>query len=212
MGRTYYYEGLPGFVVDWNSIDRNTGRQIDWGLVGDNYRSTAFTVTMAAEATATAESLTVEPLPGVVKAGTLLRFGLGEYAYVIEDAAAGAEALTVEAIPATIESGDTATVPGHGAKSIPAGTMMAELASGKIIPRANSSPDTATCLLMATASEKDGIGSGNLAYGCIVGGVIYQNLLPDYNHASFVTWRGELDDASVGTGWTWETYADNSGA
>jgi hypothetical protein len=212
MGRTYHYDSLPGFVVDWHSINRNSGRQIDWGLVGDNYRSTAFTVTMAAEATATATSLTVDPLPGAVPAGTLLRFWAGEYAYVTEAAAAGDEALTVEAIPATIENGDTATVPGTGAKSIPAGTMMAELASGKIIPRANSSPDTATCLLMASASEKDGITPGNLAYGCIVGGVIYENLLPDYNHASFVTWKGELDNPSVGTGWTWETYADNSGS
>ena len=213
MGRTYTYDSLPGFVVDPHSINRNSGRQIDWDAVGEGYRSTAVLVTMAAEATATATSLTVDPLPGAVKAGTLLRFGAGEYAYVTTDAAAGAEELVVEAIPATIEDGDTATVPGDGDKSIPAGTIMAELSSGKLIPRASvTASETSTCILATTAAENDGIGNGNLAYGCIVGGVIYENLLPDYTHASYATWKGELDNPSVGTGWTWETYEDDSGS
>lgn len=211
MGRTYHNDGLPGFVVDWNSIDRNPGRQIDWEAVGATYRSTAFTVTANGVAAQGATAITVDALPQPVKAGTILRFGASEFAYVTTDAAAGATSLTVEALVNAIEDNDEAIVAGNGDKSIPSGTIMAQLASGKLIPRASvTGAETATCILMATATERDGIGSGNPAYGCIIGGAIYQNLLPDFNHASFATWQGEL--ANVGTGWHWETYADNSGS
>lgn len=213
MGRTTYYDSLPGFVADYNSMDRNSGRQINWDAVGGEYSSTAFYVTSNGGAAQGATSMTVDALPGAVKAGTILRFGVSEFAYVDTDAAAGATSLSVEALVNAVEDNDTALVQGNGAKSIPAGTIMAELSSGKLIPRASvTGSETSTCLLLTTASEKDGIESGNPAYGCVVGGVIYQNLLPDYSNANFATWKGELDNPSVGTGWTWETYADDSGS
>lgn len=213
MGRTTYYDSLPGFVADWDSIDRNSGRQIDWDQVGNAYRSTAFTVKANGAAAQGATSITVDALPGALKAGTILKFGTAEFAYLTADAAAGATSLTVEALVNGIEDNDEAVFAGDGAKSIPAGTIMAQLSGGKLIPRASvTGSETSTCILASTASEKDGIGSGNQAYGGIVGGVIYQNLLPDYSHASFATWKGELDEPSVGTGWAWETYADDSGS
>ena len=213
MGRTTHYDSLPGFVVDWNSVNRNNGRQIDWDLVGNSYRSTAFTVKANGAAAQGATSITVDALPGALKAGTILRFGASEFAYLTADAAAGETSITVEALVNGIEDNDEAVFAGDGVKSIPAGTMMAQLSSGKLIPRASvTGAETSTCILMSTAAQSDGVGSGNPAYGGIVGGVIYQNLLPDFNHASFATWKGELDDASVGTGWTWETYADDSGS
>lgn len=213
MGRTTYYDSLPGFVVDQESIARNSGRQIDWDAVGEGYRSSAFTVTANVTSAQGATALTVDALAGPLKAGTILRFGTSEFAYLTADAAAGATSLAVEALVNAIEDNDEAIYAGTGDKSIPAGTIMAELSSGKLIPRASvTGSETSTCILLATAAENDGIGSGNLAYGCIVGGVIYQNLLPDYSHASFATWKGELDNPSVGTGWTWETYADDSGS
>ena len=213
MGRETYYDSLPGFVVDQESINRNSGRQINWDLVTEGYRSSAFTVTADVTSAQGATTLTVVELPGPVKAGSILRFGASEFAYVTVDAAAGDVEITVEALVNAIEDTDTAIHAGTGDKSIPAGTIMAELSSGKLIPRASvTGSETSTCILLAAAAENDGIGSGNLAYGCVVGGVIYQNLLPDYSHASFATWKGELDNPSVGTGWTWETYADDSGS
>lgn len=213
MGRTYTYDSLPGFVVDPHSINRNSGRKIDWDAVGEGYRSTAFTVKANGAAAQGATSITVDALPGALKAGTILRFGTAEFAYLTADAAAAATSLTVEALVNGIEDNDEAIYAGTGDKSVPAGTIMAELSSGKLIPRASvTASETSTCILATTAAENDGIGNGNLAYGCIVGGVIYENLLPDYTHASYATWKGELDNPSVGTGWTWETYEDDSGS
>lgn len=213
MGRTYTYDSLPGFVVDPHSINRNSGRQIDWDAVGEGYRSSAFTVKANVTSAQGATALTVDALPGPLKAGTILRFGASEFAYLTADSAAGDTSLDVEALVNAIEDNDEAIYPGTGDKSIPAGTIMAELSSGKLIPRASvTASETSTCILATTAAENDGIGNGNLAYGCIVGGVIYENLLPDYTHASYATWKGELDNPSVGTGWTWETYEDDSGS
>lgn len=139
--RATYNDSLPGFVADWNSISRNSGRQIDW----DDVR-------MVDE----------------------------------ED-----EAIT----------------------TIPAGTIMAQSESGKLVPRAviaAEDDETATCILLTAAHKSDGIGSGIAAYGCLVGGVLYANLLPDAENADFADWQVELADAS--TGFAWETYADDSGS
>lgn len=134
MGRTTYNDGLPGFIADWNSISRNTGRQIDWE----------------------------------------------------DDRVVDAEVT-----------------------SIPAGTIMAEVDNNKVIPRSlvgAEDDETATCILLTAANKAEGIGSGNAAYGCLVGGVMYLNLLPDADHVDLMSWLNELGPA--GTGFAWETYQD----
>jgi len=89
---------------------------------------------------------------------------------------------------------------------------MGELASGLIKPMADvvtvGGSETATSLLETNAIE--GAESDALTgHGQIVGGAIYQNLLPENAHGSFATWITSLEVAGVGMGWVWETYADN---
>lgn len=209
MPRTTYGDaGFPGFVADHHSVDRNGGRQIDWTLVGDKYRKDAVLVKANGAAAATDTAITVDALAGPIPIGTLLWFGSGEFAKLTAAAAAGATSLTVEALVNGIEDNDEAYY-GTLGKVIKAGTIMAQLASGKTIPRAAvTGAETATAILETAALERDE--SVGVGYGHIVGGVIYQNLLPDFGHASFATWKGELTAAGVGTGFSWLTYADNT--
>jgi hypothetical protein len=111
MGWTTHYNSVPVFVADWESIDRNTGRQIDWTRVPETYvTGTNYTITTGAQAAAAATSITVTALPIALPTGTVLNFtGTGEFARLTAPAAAGATSLAVEALDAQIESGDTAT-------------------------------------------------------------------------------------------------------
>lgn len=217
MGWTTEYDDALPFVANEHSLQRAPGRQIDWTQVPDSFGGDAFTVTADGGESAAATSITVDALPGDIPSGALLYFGeAGEFARLTAPASEGDTSLTVEALPNAIEDNDEATYyPGKEAKRIPAGTIMAALASGKLIPRsAVTGAETATHILEASANEEDLVGDlggdNHPGYGVIVGGVIYENLLPDFSDANFATWQGELEAAGVGTGWVWETYADDT--
>lgn len=208
MWKTHYEKTLP-FVANEHSLVRAPGRQIDWVAVGDGYGGDAFTVTLDAAAEVDDDTLTVVALPGPIPAGAVLYFGADKFARVTAAADAGDTELAVEELVTAIADESTATYyPGRMSKSIPAGTIMAELSNGKIVPRAGSGSDTATCILESTAVEGDT--TGHAGYGVIVGGAIFSNLLPDAGHASFDTWIGELETAGVGTGYHWATYGDDT--
>lgn len=283
MGRTTKTGSSPGFVADWGSVARNSGRQIDWtklGLFFEGQRYTVkasadaapgavsisvdalpvalpldtilnfggydqVTVTLSAQANAAATSLAVTALSGPIPSGTILNFtGAGEFALTTADAAAGATSITVEALDAQIESADTAVFEGgtiqarltaaaakaatsitvddlqfkvadnaeayyspEGSKVIKSGTIMAELSGGKIIPRkAVTASETAIGFLVGDAEEnaKQDSLSG---FGLIIGGVIYEDLLPDRDESGFATWITELKTA--GPGLRLETYSDS---
>lgn len=212
MGWTSYYEEVLPYVANEHSLVRGPGRQIAWASVPESFGRDAFQVTTSAQANAAATSISVDALEGDIPAGTMLFFGqAGEYARLTADADAGDTSLTVEALPAQIESGDSATYnPGASTKMIPAGTVMAELASGQIVPRsAVTGAETATHILESTAVYGDE--TGGAGYGVIVGGAIFENMLPDYADGEpWDTYKGELETAGVGTGWHWSTYADNT--
>lgn len=92
-----------------------------------------------------------------------------------------------------------------GVKQIKAGTPMAQLASGKIVPYANRpGTETAIGLLYSTAIEglESHAGSG---YGVIIGGVVFENLLPEALSGGIKT-----DLQAAGTGFAFQTYADSS--
>jgi hypothetical protein len=93
-----------------------------------------------------------------------------------------------------------------GKKTVKSGTVMVATASGKIVPRANrAGAETAIGLLFGTATE--GQPSHSLSgYGVIIGGVIYENLLPEGVPAAAV--KTELDGA--GTKFAWQVYADTT--
>lgn len=178
-----------------------------------------FTVTLDGGVTTTDTSATVLALPDTVKAGTILDFGAGEYLEVTADAAAGATTLTVSSALANIADTSTATVTGasiptasvayiegSGGKTVEAGTVLSHQATSKAVPRSTVTDATpATCILLSTV-HSDGDMS-KVGHGAIVGGVIYENLLPDYSNADFATFKTEL--ASAGTGYSWQTYTDN---
>lgn len=203
--RTNFVNSMPGFVVDWATIVKNSGRQVDWTKVGLEYTDGGFVVQMNGAAIATAVSLTVDPLKGPVKAGTLLNFtGPGEVAVVTTDAALGATTIAVEPLDAAIEDNDTATVPGTGKKKVPAGTPMAEDATNhKIFPRTATAAATG---LLATDALEDDRSAALTGYGVLVGGVIYQNLLPVTLDSTMKT---ELQATGTSTGFYWETYEDD---
>ena len=282
-----HYPSTPPFVADWNSIARNSGRQIDWDVVPETYKNgteytvqvndadaaqgdttlgvdalavalpagtvldfgtlaaDAYTVTTGAQANAAATSITVTALTVAIPAGTILDFsGTGEYAKVTADAAVGATSLTVEALDAQIESGDTASYPGvaqrqlvklsaaaaatatsvtvypltgpivdnatatyvtgsTGQKEIVAGTVMCQLSSGKIVPRVVRPGSEEARGLLMTSAQEDNRADAKTGYGMIVGGVIYEDLLPE----TITSYKTELE--TNGTSWVWETYSDS---
>lgn len=209
MTRTTWYDSIPGFVADSASIQRNNGRQIDWAQVPDKYRTSSVLVELDGAVDVDDTTIAVQALSAAVPAGTLLHFGESkEFVKVTAAAAAGATSLTVEAVPTALEDEDQAYYGGSGDKVIPAGTVMAELSGGKLVPRVDRpGSETATCILESAASNGDEA-AASTGYGCIVGGVIYENLLPTQSDAAWSTIKGELNTAGVGY-FVWETYADD---
>lgn len=199
--------GSPGFVVDINSIDRNTGRQIDWNVVPDSYKAgVRYTITAPDGAAQGATSIGVTALTVALPLGTMLKFGTAEFAQLTQYAEVGAEDIYVEALPNAIESGDTAPylLSESNEKVIPAGTVMCELANGKIVPRAaRPGSEQAIGILWSTASQHSKV-AAKTGHGVIVGGVIFENLLPE----TITSYKTELE--TNGTSWVWETYADSS--
>ncbi|MFW6182845.1 MAG: hypothetical protein ACOC8X_03540 [Chloroflexota bacterium] len=210
MGWTTHYDEVAPFAANVHSLVYGPGRQVDWAQVPDSFGGDAFTVTLDAAASVDDTSLTVEALEGDIPSGAVLYFDPDEFARVTEPAEEGDTTITVEALVTAIADGAEATwYPRQQGKVIPAGTIMAELSSGKLIPReAVTGSEEATHILAASAAEEDVAGS--TGYGVLVGGAIYQNLLPDADHASFDTWIGELETAGVGIGWVWESYSDDT--
>lgn len=208
MARVTTTGSSPGFVADHGSVVRNTGRQILWASVPDKYRTTAVLVKLNGAASADATSLTVDALSGAIPAGTLLHFGESkEFARVTVAAAAGATSLTVEALPAAIEDNDEAYYAGDGVKRIKAGTIMAELAGGKIIPRAAVTGAETSIGLLISDAEEGAVYAAISGHGVFIGGLFYDELLPETGHASFDTWIGEINTA--GPGIRLETYSDS---
>lgn len=222
MGWNTHYDEANPFVANQHSLIRAPGRQIDWDAVGESYKQgTEYTITINDAAAAEGDtSVTVTALGVALPVGTVLDFGehsvdsVQMLAKLAAAAAVGDTTLTVEPLGHGIEDASTATYIDEsatdGVKTIPAGTAMAALSSGKVVPRvARPGSETAIGLLEASATEDD-VG-GASGYGIIRGGVIYKNLLPDYSAGEpWDTIEGELEAAGVGMGWVWETYSDDT--
>lgn len=182
MTRTTFPQfALPSFIVDQHSIDRDGGHQIDWDAVPDSYRDDSIEVVLSGVHSAGATVLHLEGgLTGALSAGQALYFGeTGEFVLVATTAEEGASAVSVQATPQTLEDGDTATKIGSGKKTIRAGTAMVGAdTNDPLVPRGTGAAGTADCLLATTAVE-DEPHAALSGYGVIVGGVVYENLLPD---------------------------------
>ena len=209
MSRTRSVLSTPGFVADPNSLRHDTGRQIDWDAVSDKFRLGAVAVTLTAGAAQGAVSITVAALSGAVAPGAVLRFSADEFATVgPAGAAAGATAVPVEALVNALETGDTAYTGGSGAKHLPAGTIVALPAGGKAVPAVDN---TAKGVLISAADEPTGSARGVrtdalTGYGVLIGGHLYENLLPDADSGT-----GQIPAAAktaLGSLFTWQKLVD----
>lgn len=218
MTRQTFFAVKPPFVVDANSVVRNSGRQIDWANVPDKYRMGAVAVTLTAAANAAATALVFTALTGEIPAGSLLYFGeASEFARLAAKAAAGTTTVTVDALGTTIESGDVAYYGGTGAKSIPAGKVMVELTSGKLATRSDRPGSETAVGLLATNAFENSPSDALSGYGVIIGGVIYENLLPDATAGATTgslttAYKTEMmgsTSSPASTGFVFEQYADN---
>lgn len=107
-------------------------------------------------------------------------------------------------VPASYEGDD-------GVKRLPAGTVLSVQADGTAFPRAQAdttaNPSHTAQEILLSGADAESRTDAATGYGVIVGGVVYENLLPDFGNANFGTFKTELEDA--GTGFTWRTYGDN---
>lgn len=201
---------LP-FVVDPVSIDRNSGRQIDWDNVAESTRPGAFTVTVGTGGAAIgATTVPVTALPGALPSGVTLDFGGAKFARLTAAAAAGATSLTVTALVTALVAGDVATYTGAatGKKRLLAGTVVGSLlGGGKISPRVVTT-NPAIGILESTATEDDSFAALS-GYGVLVGGVFYENLLPDATGSpATLAAAVKTELTNAGTGFSFEQYGD----
>lgn len=212
--RTTYGSGHAAtFVADKNSIVRDTGRQIDWDLLDERYYHGAEAITATEPAVATDTEITVAALPVDVPAGTILDFGPGTLAEVTEDAEAGATTLTVTALDAAIADNAVAYIGSGlpGGKHVPGGTVMDLLANGMIVPSALATAGvTAYCILETNADEFSNSDAAT-GYGCIRGGALFENLLPEATGDPAEiddTWKTEL--RARGGAFLFEQFEDDT--
>jgi hypothetical protein len=155
-----------------------------------------------------ATTLNVLPLDGTIaNSQTALFPGGTKQARLTAAALKGGTTLAVDELQFAIADNATAVYGGTGSKVIKAGTIMAELSSGKVIPRsAVTGAETAVGFLASDAQEnaKEAALTG---YGVYCGGTFYKELLPDHANASFDTWITEIKTA--GPGLRLETYSDS---
>jgi hypothetical protein len=213
MGRTNYSPSRSGFVVDPASIARLSGRQIDWTLVGEDRRQTPgqIVVVSAAGAAGGAVSIPVVALARALPSGTVLDFGGLKYARTTAAAAAGATAVTVAAIPTALVNLDQAVVAGSGAKFLPAGTVIGTLlGNGKASPRIVTT-NPAIGMLETNATDDVKSSDSVTGYGVIVGGVIFENLLPEATGGppKVLATAVKTELASAGAGFVFQQYSDS---
>lgn len=200
----------PPFIMDGHSIMRDGGRQVDWdAMVGNKYQHGAATVKLAAAIAIDDTTVAVDALTKILKAGTTLYFGEAkEMLYIDADAAVGDTSISFTAAPAVIEDDDEAYYGGTGGKFLRAGTIVDLLSSGKIIPSAEATAGVTAYGVLLTNADEDSPVDAATGYGVITQGMLFDNLLPEYAHASLATWKTEL--LARGGAWMFSTYADNT--
>jgi hypothetical protein len=158
------------WLVDLYSITQDTGKQIAWNLLTDEYKRAAFNVVVgAAGALANATTVPVDALEGPLKKGTVLYFGAKKFAVLNADAEEGDTSITVLAIPTALVDNDKATafydlgIPGNtkgqnfNAYFVPSGTAMVEYPGEdyKIAPLALDTSQTGQTMLLLTDASSD---------------------------------------------------------
>lgn len=171
---------------------------------------------LSAAAAAGATSITVDAIPTALVDNDAAIFEGGQLiAYVDAAAAAGAEEVTVEDLALGIPDESEAIVPGSldndevfRGRRVKAGTVVDLLASGKVVPSSEATSGVTAYGILATNADEFSKTDAASGYGVIVSASVYENLLPDAEHASLSTWKTEL--LARGGFWLFQTYADNT--
>jgi len=106
---------------------------------------------------------------------------------------------------ATIDWSAVTEVDADGNKMVSAGTIMSRETDG--FTPAKDAATAVSAILEASAYAHEQSNDALSGYGMIVGGVIYDNLLPDAGEVNFATWKTALE--AYGNGFTWITYGDS---
>lgn len=136
---------------------------------------------------AAATSISVQALPAALSSGDAATYQGGDKALKVAAAAAvGATSVTVEAAPYAIAAAEVAYPVSSnfsglrtGAKYIPAGTCVAKLSSGKIIPRVDVTGAETAIGFIETGAASDSETDSLTGYSVLRGGHFNENLLPD---------------------------------
>lgn len=207
--RTTAIAGGPGFIADHSSVERNSGRQVAWELVGADRQTTQGQIVRLAAAAYEAEySLSVAELAGAIEKGVTLHFASGD-AKLTAPAAAGDTSIDVEPLATDLDDGDTARIAGSGGKRLVAGTAVDEDVVGSI-RRIFPTYDGTGCIgLLATdANELSDVESLS-GYGVITHAKVYEALLPDAS-GSPRELDADLKSALTDLGFSFEQYSDNT--
>jgi hypothetical protein len=208
MGRTTYYPSRPAFVVDPQSLVRNSGRQINWDKVPTSYKNsdgkkviaagTVLGLTVAGQGVPRAATQT---LTSVVVASNVATATLTAHGYAVGDklTIAGANLAYANGtiVVVSVPTANTFTYAAVGSDATATGTITAAY--------------TAQCILETDAVE-DQASDSKSGYGCLVGGMLYENRLADATGTPKVlpsAYKSELQTAGVGTGFGFEQFSDS---
>ena len=170
---------------------------------------------LTADAALGATSLTVEALEVAWEsADTATAPAIQQLVEVTADAEVGDTSLTVKALDFWINDGAEAFVgtgAGGGGRQVLAGTIMAELADGRMVPRVMRPGAETAKYILATLANEDSETDAVTGYGVIKSAAVYENLLPESSGSPKVansTYKTEL--LAQGGYWMFEQYGDSS--
>jgi hypothetical protein len=198
--------GATSLAVDALTSDLPVDTILNFG----NIANVAVVVGVAGAAV-DATSVPVAALSGAIPSGTVLDFGGKKFARLTAAAAAGATALTVDELALPVPAASVAYALGEvGSKRIPALTVMAQLASGLCIPRADVTGAETAQFVLETDAQEGSVSDSKSGYGMMTGAHVFENLLPDADPTTGLIpagWKTEL--RAFGGAWIFEQYADS---
>jgi hypothetical protein len=169
---------------------------------------------LTADAAAGAVSLTVEPLEVAWESGDTATYPAQRVlVQVSEDAEAGDTSLTVTALDVWVDDGEIGYIGSGlpGGRHVPGGTVMDLTAAGLIVPSALATGGLTAYCILETNADEDSRSDSATGYGCIRGGALFENLLPEATGDPAVidsTWKTEL--RARGGAFLFEQFEDDT--
>lgn len=202
--RTSYVLSTPGFVVDPESVQLNSGRQVNWdGVASDGTYGTTGS-----------RSLPAGTMVGEVGGQLVARTDRKNVAIVLDGGGNGT--VTENAHGRSV--GDRVTIEGSANADIDdqsfviasitdANTYVLTVPAAVGAAASENVTVAATALGIMVASAQEDSKSDSLSgYGVYVGGVFYETMLPDAGDAALALLKTELN--TYGNGFLFESYQD----